>query len=116
MLICFRNMLNLLDKMFGSHFWNNVILEATHWKYTKDGIRVRLINEETEETWKKKFNDLIQNKYNITIDIPAVFINTHYDEDDKICDSGETCRVKHKQSGKFKVVKLQESRLFKKSQ
>ena len=38
-----------------------------------------------------------------------------WDEYDKICDSGETCRVEHKQSGKFKVVKLQESKLFKNS-
>ena len=28
-----RSMIGLFQKMFGDHFWENAVLEATHWNY-----------------------------------------------------------------------------------
>ena len=76
--------------MFGDKFWNNVILEATHWKYTRGGIRDRLLNDMTEESWTKKFNDFIKEEKELNLgdkNLDSVFINTHYDATDSFCES-----------------------------
>ena len=76
--------------MFGDKFWNNVILEATHWKYTRGGIRDRLLNDMTEESWTKKFNDFIKEEGELNLgerNLGSVFINTHYDATDSFCES-----------------------------
>ena len=76
--------------MFGDKFWNNVILEATHWKYTYGGVRTRLLNDVTEESWTKKFNDFIKEKGELNLgerNLGSVFINTHYDATDSFCES-----------------------------
>ena len=36
-----RAMIGLLQKMFGNRFWENVILEATHWSYHPVNVRLR---------------------------------------------------------------------------
>ena len=75
--------------MFGDKFWDNVILEATHWKYTRGGIRERLINGVTEESWTKKCNDEVKEieELNLGENLDSVFINTHYDATDPFCES-----------------------------
>ena len=37
-----RSMIGLFQKMFGDSFWENAILEATHWNY---GNRVSFYNQ-----------------------------------------------------------------------
>ena len=36
-----RTMISLFEKMFGREFWNNVILEATHWNHGEEAERIR---------------------------------------------------------------------------
>ena len=81
-------MLNLFQRMFGSHFWNNAILEATHWnhnsrsKKTRDSLRGPdgNIHPKTEENWKRQFNVILKDKLNVRKDLDAVFIDSHYND------------------------------------
>ena len=36
-----HSMISLFEKMFGREFWNNVILEATHWNHGEEAERIR---------------------------------------------------------------------------
>lgn len=76
--------MKLIDGIFGSKFWNNVIVEATWWKYSDDEIENRQDKGVTEQSWLNgapmsvisRFIDDEDLRNNIT----AVFIDTHYRE------------------------------------
>ena len=77
-----RSMLSLFQKMFGSHFWNNVILEATHWSFHKHKEKMRLRSEPkiTENWWKHELNQIFKDEFNLNHTLPTVFIDTYYNE------------------------------------
>ena len=55
-------MIGLIQKMFGNGFWNNVILEATHWNYHNKSIRLRQETNPkiTERGWTSELNALFR--------------------------------------------------------
>lgn len=92
-LICFRqtdvrmtkamqNMLNVFQNMFGKEFWNNVILEATHWNYHKRNVAIRNAQKPplNEESWTRQFHSILENEIGATAKLKSVFIDSHYNE------------------------------------
>ena len=75
-----RSMIGLLQKMFGDLFWENVILEATHWSHHpyNDGLREDTLPPLTERRWADQLNDLLREEYGVAREIPAIFIDTFY--------------------------------------
>ncbi len=57
-----RSMIGLFQKMFGDHFWENAILEATHWNYHSKNVALRAQSEPPirEEWWTDQFNELFR--------------------------------------------------------
>ncbi len=57
-----RSMIGLFQKMFGDHFWENAILEATHWNYHRKNSALREQSQPPirEEWWTGQFNDLFR--------------------------------------------------------
>ena len=57
-----RSMIGLFQKMFGPDFWDNAILEATHWNYGAQNIRLRESSQPPirEEWWTAEFNKLFK--------------------------------------------------------
>eukprot|EP00088_Acartia_fossae_P030571 TRINITY_DN31582_c0_g1_i3.p1 TRINITY_DN31582_c0_g1~~TRINITY_DN31582_c0_g1_i3.p1 ORF type:complete len:427 (-),score=108.38 TRINITY_DN31582_c0_g1_i3:89-1369(-) len=80
-----RSMLKLFQKMFGQHFWQNAILEATFWHYSEDHQRIRAeyVPKETELTWTHRLNTLIQNAFRVDYKLDSVFIDTYYDHNNQ---------------------------------
>jgi len=78
------NMLNMFQNMFGTEFWSNAILEATHWSHSDYLSRVRSENGNSEEKWALQFNERLHKDFNFTLDLPAVFIDTFYNRDNPI--------------------------------
>lgn len=78
-----RSMIGLMQKMFGDNFWENVILEATHWNYHEKSISMRRSSNPPilEEWWQNQFNNLFGKEYGLRTRLPAVFIDTYYDKD-----------------------------------
>jgi GTPase SAR1 family protein len=76
-----RSMIGLFQKMFGDHFWENAILEATHWNYhpKNTALRDSSTPEITEHWWTAEFNQLFRNEYGLRTPLKAVFIDTFYD-------------------------------------
>lgn len=76
-----RSMIGLFQKMFGDGFWENAILEATHWNYHPKNVEIRDSSEPrlTEEHWSREFNRLFRNEYGLKKPLNAVFIDTFYD-------------------------------------
>ena len=77
-------MISLIQKMFGNGFWNNVILEATHWNYHNKSVRLRQETNPkiTEDGWTSELNALFRDTFRVNVDIPSVFIDTYYDKND----------------------------------
>ena len=78
-----RSMIGLFQKMFGDHFWENAILEATHWNYHDHSIKMRAASEPpiSENWWKTQFNRLFAKEYGVHHTLPALFIDTYYNKD-----------------------------------
>lgn len=75
-----HNMIGLMQKIFGSHFWNNVILEGTFWSYHESNEARRKATHPpvTEKFWSDQFNGLFRDKFGLKKNVPAVFIDTYY--------------------------------------
>lgn len=86
MKIAMERMLNLFQRMFGKKFWDNVIIEATKWNHNQVNVdrrsKYRGVDgkplPKTEENWTKQFNNILQQKLNVTKDLNSVFIDSHY--------------------------------------
>lgn len=78
-----RMMLNLLTKMFGDDFWNNVILEVSHWSYNPREAAKREATRppKTEVAFKRELNDILRTKLKVPKELKAIFIDSHYDSD-----------------------------------
>eukprot|EP00095_Tigriopus_kingsejongensis_P005722 maker-scaffold616_size123561-snap-gene-0.19 protein:Tk05722 transcript:maker-scaffold616_size123561-snap-gene-0.19-mRNA-1 annotation:"aig1 family" len=76
-----RSMIGLFQKMFGDGFWENAILEATHWNYHEKNVQIRDASEPrlTEEHWAREFNKLFKTEYGLKKPLNAVFIDTFND-------------------------------------
>jgi len=80
-----RSMLLLFEKMFGSHFWKNAVLEATWWNYGDNSVRIRqsAIPKITEESWTQTLNQELRRKLDVGYELPSVFIDTFFDPDNQ---------------------------------
>ena len=74
-------MIGLMQKMFGDDFWQNAIIEATHWNYQNNSIKLRHSSNPPihEDWWTSQFNSLFAREYGLRIQLPSVFIDTFYD-------------------------------------
>ena len=75
-----RSMIGLFEKMFGKMFWDNAILEATHWNHGEEAERIRRDShpEITKEFWTGEFNKKLRKEFNLKRDLQSVFIDTYY--------------------------------------
>jgi len=82
-----RSMLALFQRMFGAHFWNNVVLEATNWSHGESAARIRGQQKPplTEESWAAEFNKILRKEFSMPnqLIIPAVFVDTFHNEGDQ---------------------------------
>ena len=72
--------------MFGDDFWENAILEATHWNYHSKSVSLRRDSKPPilEDWWTNQFNGLFAKEYGLRFKIPSVFIDTYYDKDNPV--------------------------------
>jgi len=75
-----RSMLSLFQKMFGRHFWENAVLEATHWHYNEDAVARRASASPaiTEQFWASEFNRMLRREFHVKHDLPSMFIDTFH--------------------------------------
>ena len=79
-------MIGLMQKMFGDDFWQNAIIEATHWNYQNNSIKIRHSSNPPihEDWWTSQFNTLFAREYGLRIKLPSVFIDTFYDSTNEV--------------------------------
>jgi len=78
----FKTMIKIVDGIFGEEFWENVIIEATHWSYSARDIQKR--GALTEEAWLNNTPKRTLKSTAPNIDeLMAVFIDTFYWDKDK---------------------------------
>jgi len=71
----FKLMVRLLSGIFGDQFWENSIIEATHWSYHDVERAKRTLHNES--TWTDNINTLFEKMS--TRKMKSVFIDTYYD-------------------------------------
>ncbi len=90
--------------MFGDNFWENAILEATHWNYHQNSVSLRMSSKPpiVEDWWATQFNKLFQKEYKLKSHLPTVFIDTYYDKNSAV----ETRKFQDQTSELFKFARL----------
>jgi len=75
-----RSMISLFEKMFGRKFWDNAILEATHWNHGVDAERIRMDSDPpiTQQFWTAEFNRILKREYGLRRELQSVFLDTYY--------------------------------------
>lgn len=83
-----RTMLRVFAQMFGDNFWDNVVLEVTHWHFNEGSIRTResMDPQLTEVSAAENLNDMLKNITRRKIDLPTIFIDSHYDSTEPLED------------------------------
>ena len=78
-----RSMLSLFEKMFGDKFWENAILEATHWNHGNESERIRMASNPpiSKQYWSSEKNRILRKEYNVESELKSVFIDTFYHPD-----------------------------------
>jgi len=71
----FDNVLRELGALFGKEFWRRLVLGATNWHFDEESIQNRNMSGKGEEWWRKMMGESIMERFDVTIDIPAVFID-----------------------------------------
>jgi len=81
-----RSMISLFEKMFGRKFWDNAILEATHWNFGPDAERIRLAAKPalTQQFWATEFNSKLREEFNLERNLQTVFIDTFHQPGDQV--------------------------------
>ena len=79
-----RSMIFLFEKMFGSKFWDNALLEATHWNFGSNARRIREASKPpiTREFWTAEFNRKLQESFSLNRNLSSVFIDSFHDTND----------------------------------
>jgi len=72
-----NQMIREMEMLFGYEFWDNVLLEATHWAYTDDAETKRNYTNKTEDWWTEDKNTVLRNKFHLDHDLTAVFIDSY---------------------------------------
>ena len=62
-----KTMIRLFVKMFGDHFWKNVIFEVTRWGFDPRSIENRRIKQESETKWIQDWNARFQQEFKIDV-------------------------------------------------
>ena len=60
-------MIRLFEKMFGSHFWKNTLLEVSRWHYDQRAINNRKQRGESEESWQSQWNQKFHQVFDIKV-------------------------------------------------
>jgi len=70
-----QQMLREVEALFGTGFWDHVVLEATHWSFDADDVADR--DPDAEEHWCESINTEIQNNFvHVSQNFPCVFIDS----------------------------------------
>ena len=54
-----------MEGLFGYGFWNQTVLEVTHWAYDEHSIKAREHDNKTEEWWTSMMNAHLQDRYHL---------------------------------------------------
>jgi len=76
-----HSMISLFEKMFGTKFWQNTILEATHWHWDQrnEGYREEADPALTPAFWTDQFNSILRENFHLgELSLPSVFIDTFH--------------------------------------
>lgn len=74
-----KSMLKMLSSMFGEGFWNNVLILATKYRYSRDAMAIRNNNE---TAWRQNIRNGLKHTTKKWESLEAVFIDSFYDPSD----------------------------------
>ena len=75
-------MMRIFQNIFGKEFLeNNTVFEFTNWAHDKKSVK-RRGQEKNENYWMMELNKKLQEQFGSKKSVPAVFIDSLYDEED----------------------------------
>jgi len=84
-----QQMLREMEGMFGYGFWNNTVLEATHWAYDQTSVWNREDSGKDEQWWVKDKNTHLREMYHLDHDLSAVFVDSYAKHGHNVNDTNQ---------------------------
>ena len=72
-----QQMLREMQALFGESFWKHTIIGVSHWPYDINSIMQRNHTGKTEEWFSEQWNTELNDKFQINLTLPAVFIDSY---------------------------------------
>ena len=71
-----QQMIREMEALFGTGFWEHVILGVSFWHYDLNSIMGRNNSGKTESWWTTQMNAQLKEKFHLENDLQAVFIDS----------------------------------------
>ena len=89
-----------MEALFGRKFWDNVVLEFTHWSFDMNSVMQRNLTGK-DETWKLDiFNKALQDMFHINITLTGVFVDSFSQQPWNIPDENQQLAF-HRETSKL---------------
>jgi len=80
-------MLREMEALFGTGFWDHVIIGASFWAYDQNSIYQRNRTGQTESWWTADKNQQLKERFHVKTDLKAVFIDSYAKQDWNLNDA-----------------------------
>ena len=66
-----ESLIRIFTKIFGNQIWNNVMLQASKWRFSEDGYHMReqQANPINESLWTEQWKNTLNDKFDIPVSI-----------------------------------------------
>jgi len=95
-----QQMIREMQALFGEDFWRNTIIGVSHWPYAASDVAERNFTGKTEQKFMEEWNNLLQEKFHIDLELEGVFIDSWsqqpwniQDQDQQIAFERETNKL-----------------------
>merc|ERR1711944_317273 len=72
MTLSLKHMIGLFEKMFGNHFWKNVIIGISRWGYDRKSEEKRQAADVSEEKWMREWSNKFHSMYDIEVKVKSL--------------------------------------------
>ena len=69
-------MIREMEALFGNGFWDHVTLGVSHWAFDQQSVNQRNFSGKTESWWTEEKNKQLQERFHVTKNLTAVFIDS----------------------------------------
>jgi len=99
-----QQMIREVEALFGRKFWDNVVLEFTHWPFDEHSVTMRNITGKTENWKVETYNVGLQEMFDIDHNLTGVFVDSFSQLDFNIQDENQQVAFRRETSKLWELM------------